>query len=173
VKPITYLTLTESAVFLIGSLFLFPLLLWITARVADRRGKIGVKKIFVLFGYMFAPIGLAMHLSHNLSHLLLEGPGIVPALQRFINTFTPFSSSEPVWETTPLLDAALIHALQMALLLMLFAFSMKVGQQIAVTLYGDGPGAHRALVPMVVLALLFTILNVYLLSLPMGMRQGM
>jgi hypothetical protein len=172
-KPITYLTLTESAVFLVGSLLLFPLLLWVAARVADRGGRMGVKKVFILFGYMFVPIGLAMHLSHNLSHLLLEGPGIVPALQRFLNTFTPWSLGEPVWRTPPILDAAVIHWLQMALLLILFAFSMKVGQQLVRKLYGDEPGANHTLVPMVVLALLFTILNVYLLSLPMGMRQGM
>ncbi len=172
-KPITYLTLTESAVFLIGSLVLFPLLLLLAARFADPTGGKDVRRTFILFGYMFVPIGLAMHLSHNLSHLLIEGPGIVPVVQRFIGTFTPFSLGEPVWETTPLLEGSVIYWLQMFLLLLFFAFSIKVGERLVSNFYGDDPAGGRVLVPMVALAFLFTVLNLYLLGLPMGMRHGM
>ncbi|MBI3989722.1 MAG: 4Fe-4S binding protein [candidate division NC10 bacterium] len=173
VKPITYLTLTESAVFLVSSLVFFPLLLLLAARLTDPTGGKDVKRTFVLFGYMFVPIGLAMHLSHNISHLLMEGPGIVPVFQRFLNTFTPFSLGEPVWEMTPLLDGSVIYWVQMALLLLFFAFSIKVGERLVSNFYGDDPAGSRVLVPIVVLALVFTILNVYLLGLPMGMRHGM
>jgi hypothetical protein len=173
VKPITYLTISESAVFLLGSLVLAPLLLLLAARLADGAGGKGVKRTFVLFGYMFVPIGLAMHLSHNLSHLLIEGPGIVPVVQRFVNVFTPFSLGDPVWEVTSLLDGATIHLLQMGLLLLFFAFSIRVGQQLISNFYGNDAAAGRVLAPMVVLALIFTVLNLYLVTLPMGMRHGM
>lgn len=54
---------------------------------AGERG-LGLRRTFVIFGYMFVPIGLAMHLAHNLSHLLMEGGGIVPAVQRAVATLS-------------------------------------------------------------------------------------
>jgi len=41
---------------------------------------------------MFIPVGLAVHLAHNLAHLLLEGGGIVPVVQRTAAIFTPFNT---------------------------------------------------------------------------------
>jgi polyferredoxin len=172
-KPITYLTISESTVFLLGSLVLTPLLLLLAARLADGTGGKGLRRTFVLFGYMFVPIGLAMHLSHNLSHLLIEGPGIVPVVQRFVNTFTPFFLGDPVWEVTPLLDGSAVELLQMVLLLLFFAFSIGVGQRLVSHFFPHDAPMGRVLAPMVVLALIFTVLNLYLVTLPMGMRHGM
>jgi hypothetical protein len=121
---------------------------------------------------MFIPIAFGMHLAHNVPHLFNEGPGIVPAVQRFFTTFTVWSLGEPVWDVAPLLDAATIYWIQVVLLFLSFAFSVKVGQRLALNGTEDGAHAGRMLGPMVALALLFTLLNVYVLSLPMGPRHG-
>ena len=105
--------------------------------------------------------------------LLIEGPGIVPVVQRFVNVFTPFSLGDPVWEVTSLLDGSAIHLLQMGLLLLFFALSIRVGQRLISNVYGNDAAAGRVLAPMVILALIFTVLNLYLVSLPMAMRHGM
>jgi polyferredoxin len=172
VKPVTYLTMTEAAVFLVGSLVVFPLLLVAGARLADRTGGKNVKGTFVLFCSMFIPIALGMHLSHNLSHLFMEGPGIVPAVQRLVKPFAWLGAGEPVWEVTPLLGTPVIFWLQVALLFLSFAFSIKVGQRLVLNFYDEDAPAGRILVPMVALACLFTVVNFYLISLPMGFRHG-
>ena len=84
-KPVTYLGFVESSLLLGGSLVVVPLLVLGGAAVANRlagESGLGLRRTFVLFGYMFIPVGLGMHLAHNLAHLLLEGGGIVPAVQR-------------------------------------------------------------------------------------------
>lgn len=173
VKPITYLTLTESAVFLVGSLVVFPLLLLVAARLADQTGGKDLRRTFVVFSSMFIPIALGMHLSHNVSHLLMEGPGIVPAVQRVLRPFAWFAMGEPLWDVKPLFEAPVIYWLQVSLLFLAFVFSIKVGQRLVLNFYDDEGHAARVLSPMVALACLLTIVNFFLISLPMGLMHGM
>jgi polyferredoxin len=175
-KPVTYLGLVESVVLLGGSLVVGPLLVLAAAALANRLAGpagLGLRRTFVVFGYMFVPVGLAMHLAHNLAHLLLEGGGIVPVLQRAIALYTPFSLGVADWEIGPLAPGPVVSFVQMAILVGFFVLSMVAGQRLAVRVYADARAASRALIPMVVLALLFTAAGIVLLSLPMGMRHGM
>lgn len=167
---------TESLIFLAGSLLFFPLFgvlaSWIANRLAGKQGR-GAKKTFVALGYMFVPVGLAMHLAHNLSHLLVEGPGVIPALQRTLGKYTLFNLGDPDWHVSPLLSSGAIYGLEMALVLGGFVFSLVVGYRLARTLFGGHEVAGKAFVPFFLLALLFTLLNVCLLNQPMGMRHSM
>ena len=175
-KPVTYLGLVESAVLLGGSLVLVPLLGLGAAAIADRRAGpdgLGVRRTFVLFGYMFVPVALAMHLAHNLSHLLLEGGGIVPAAQRAVALYTPLSLGEPTWPAPALAPEAVVGLLQMTVLVGFFALSLIAGHRLSLGAYADPQAAGRALVPMVVLSLLFTVAGIVLLNQPMEMRHGM
>ena len=117
VKPVTYLGAVESAVLLGGSLVVVPLLLLGAAVLADRLAGahgLGVRRTFVVFGYMFVPVGLAMHLAHNLAHLLLEGGGIVPVVQRAAALYTPISLGSPDWDAAPLAPEPVVGLLQLA-----------------------------------------------------------
>ncbi len=175
-KPVTYLTITESAIFLMGSLLLFPffglLASWMTHRIAGEKEK-GVKRIFVVLGYMFVPVGLAMHLAHNLSHLFIEGPGVIPALRRTLNRYTPFNFGDPNWQITPWVSSEVIYWLQTGLILGGLIFSLMAGYRLAAALFDRHEVAGKAVVPFIVLSLLFTLLNLYLLNQPMGMRHAM
>ncbi len=175
-KPVTYLSLVESGIFLGGTLGVAPLLVLGAAAVADRfagEHALGVRRTFVLFGYMFIPIGLAMHLAHNLSHLLLEGGGIVPVVQRAAAIYTPFSLGEPDWRVPPVAPEPVVGLLQVAIVVGFFVLSLLAGQKLAVRAYADRRAATRAVIPFVVLAFAFTVLSVVLLQQPMGMRHGM
>ena len=44
---------------------------------------------------MFIPVGLSMHLAHNLNHLFKEGPMIVPAIQRTLNEYAAMNMGDP------------------------------------------------------------------------------
>lgn len=174
-KPVTYLGFVESGLLLGGSLLVIPLLVLGGAAVANRlagESGLGLRRTFVLFGYMFIPIGLGMHLAHNLAHLLLEGSGIVPAAQRALALYTPLSLGEPNWQSAPA-PAAVVGLLQMAVLVAFFVLSLIAGHRLAAGAYPDARTAGRALVPMAVLSFVFTAAGVVLLNLPMGMRHAM
>ncbi len=174
-KPATYLRLVESAVLLGGSLVVGPLLLLGAAALADRAARphgLGLRRTFVTFGYMFVPIGLAMHLAHNLAHLLLEGWGIVPVVQRAAAAYTPLSLGSPDWAAAPLAPEPVVGLLQVASLVAFLVLALRTGHRLATRVYPDARVASRALVPLAALALLFTLAGIVLLSLPMGMRHG-
>lgn len=175
-KPVTFLSLTESAVFFFGSLVGVPALILAMAAWANRlagpeKAK-GVMPTFVTFSYMFIPIGLAMHLSHNVMHLMLEGTRIVPVIQRTALEFTPLNLGLPNWDIGPLLPPVVVYWIQMSFLILFFAFSIYVGYRLALYLYGEARVACRVLTPMVALVFLFTLANIYLLNSPMGARHG-
>ena len=175
-KPVTYLTLTESVIFILGSLLFFPFLAFLAAWAANRisgdEGR-GTKMTFVTMGYMFIPVGLAMHLAHNVSHLFSEGPGVVPALQNALNQYTSFYAGDPNWQTAPLASSDVTYWLQMVILLSGFVFSIVVGQRRVMGFFNPKEFAGNAFIPFIVLSLFFTLTNLYLLNQPMGMRHGM
>jgi len=176
VKPVTYLSIVESVILLGGALAAVPLLVLGGAALSDRMAGdkgLGTRRTFVVFGYMFVPIGLAMHLAHNVGHLLIEGGGIVPVVQRAVAIYTPFSLGTPDWQPMPLAPESVVGVLQMGLLVGFFVVSLVAGHLLALRVYPDPRAASRALLPMAALALLFTVAGIVLLNQPMGMRHGM
>jgi hypothetical protein len=175
-RPVTYLTVTESATFVLGSLLLFPVLALAAAWAANRFSKdreTPVIKTFTHISYMFLPVGLAMHLAHNVCHLITEGPGIVPALQRTLSRYTFFYSGEPNWQYTPLASADAVYWLEVLLVLLGLIFSLIVGYRLATSFFDRHERAAKAFIPFALLSLIFTLINLYLLSQPMGARHGM
>lgn len=124
-------------------------------------------------GYMFIPVGLAMHLAHNVSHLFNEGPGVLPALQNAVNQYISFYAGNPNWQIAPLASSDVTYWLQMVILLSGFVFSIVVGQRRVMGFFSPKEFAGNAFIPFIVLSLLFTLTNLYLLNQPMGMRHGM
>jgi hypothetical protein len=175
-KPVTYLGLVESGILLGGSLLGLPLLVLAGAALADRlagASGLGLRRTFVVFGYMFVPVGLALHLAHNLAHLLLEGGGIVPVVQRAVAVYTPLSLGAPDWQFLPLAPEPVVALLQMAVVTGFFVLSLVAGHRLSLGAYPDPRTASRALIPMVTLSLLFTVAGIVLLNQPMGARHGM
>ncbi len=175
-RPVTYLGLVESAILLGGALAAVPLVIlagaWVAHRLAGT-GSPGARRTFVIFGYMFIPVGLAMHLAHNLAHLLLEGAGIVPVVQRAVALYTPFSLGEPDWQVPPLASEPVVAFVQMTFLVGFFILSLVAGHRLSLRVYPDPRTASRALVPMALLSFIFTVAGIVLLNQPMGMRHGM
>jgi hypothetical protein len=122
---------------------------------------------------MFIPIGLAMHLAHNLSHLLLEGGGIVPVVQRAAATYSGISLGEPDWHAAPLAPESVVGLLQAVVAVGFFALTLTTGHRLAARVYADRGAARRAVVPFAILAVMFTVVGIVLLQQPMGMRHGM
>jgi hypothetical protein len=121
---------------------------------------------------MFIPIGLGMHLAHNLAHLLLEGGGIVPAAQRAAALYTPFFLGEPDWQLTAAPEPV-VAFLQVAVLVGFFVLSLVAGHRLSAGAYRDPRTAGRAWAPMAALSFAFTAAGIVLLNMPMGMRHVM
>jgi hypothetical protein len=174
-KPVTYLGVVESAVFLLATLVAGPVLVAGGAALAQKLagGGPGLRRTFAIFGYMFVPVGLALHLAHNVAHLLMEGGGIVPAVQRAVMLYTPWSLGQPDWQGGPLASAAVVWLLQMSILVAFFVLSLVAGHRLALRAYPDPRAAGRAFAPLAVLSALFTVAGIVFLNLPMGMRHGM
>ncbi len=176
VRPVVYLSAVESVVLLVGALVVAPGLIYCASALGDRLAgprALGGRRAFVAWGYMFVPVGLAVHLAHNLEHLLQEGPGIVPALQRAVTLYTPLSLGAPEWRIEPLAAAPVVTLLQMLVLSAFFVLSLVAGRRMAMRDYGDTRAAGRALVPVAALSFAFTVAGIVLLNQPMGMRHGM
>jgi ferredoxin len=165
-------TMTFLFVLTAGSLAVPMLLLLLTAWMVTQRtgptSPLGLKDTMVRFAYMFVPVGLSMHLAHNISHLVKEGPAIVPAVERALNTYAGFTFV-PNWEIAPLMGPESVFWLQMLIVAVLNVFSLYAGYRIAVRHYGDK--ALRAFVPMAVLAIFFMLINTYILGQPMSLRH--
>jgi hypothetical protein len=173
-KPATYLGLIESILLLGGALVVGPLVVLGAAALSNRLsgGHSGLRRTFVLFGYALVPIGLAMHLAHNLAHLLLEGSGIVPVTQRVVALYTPFALGVVDWRVMPLAPQSVVSLLQVAIVVAFFGLSLTAGHRLTLRTYPDARTASRVFGPLAAIVVAFTLVGLVILTLPMGMRHG-
>ncbi len=169
--------LTKSILYFSILLLLIPALMlaasYVSNRLVDIDNRIGLRRTFVTFGYMFIPIGLSLHLAHNAGHLLNESGGIVPAFQRAMNIYTPFYMGEPQWQLAAmsLIDGTFLYWIQMSIFVIMYFFSILAGYRLSLNNFSDRVNAFRALAPMVALSFALMAVNVYLLNLPMAPRH--
>ncbi|UCE51406.1 MAG: 4Fe-4S binding protein [Desulfobacterales bacterium] len=169
--------MTKSILFFGISLLVIPGLILLAAAFSNfnvgNGNHNGIKQTFITFGYMFIPIGLSMHLAHNIGHLLNESRVITPALQRVINTYTIFNTGEPNWQlaSAPLIDSGSLYWIQMSCFLIFYLFSIYAGYRLAMNNYQDSHTSFKALVPMIFISFVLMVVNVYLLNLPMAPRH--
>ena len=96
----------------------------------------------------------------------------MPAAQRALALYTPFSFGEPEWPAPALASASVVSVLQMTILVGFFVLSLIAGHRLALRFYPSPRSASLALMPMAMLSLLFTVVGIVLLNQPMGMRHG-
>ncbi len=162
---------TFLIVFTVGSLIISPILL-LLASVAVRKSTgpespLSLKRTFIQFAYMFIPVGISMHLAHNINHLFKEGPEIVPAFEKLLSNLA--GTVSPGQTVTPVMGAESIFWLQMGIFVVMNIFSLYAGYRISVKHYGDK--ALRAFVPMALLAVALMAINAFVLGQPMAMRH--
>lgn len=168
---------TKTLLFFAVALILIPGMLLLASYASNKfvgsEGHSGLKRTFTVFGYMFIPVGLSLHLAHNAGHLLNESLGIVPAMQRAVLKYTSFSLGEPNWgfAAMTIVDGAFLYWIQMGIFAIFYVFSIYAGYRLSLNNYADRSTAFRALVPMLVLSFVLMMVNVYLLNLPMAPRH--
>ncbi|MBA3016134.1 MAG: 4Fe-4S binding protein [Proteobacteria bacterium] len=163
-----------TLLFGIGALMVPALLLFLISalvkKIVGTDHNLTIKEIFIRFAYMLIPVGLSMHLAHNVTHLLREGVEVVPALQGTVQRLSGSPSNNELWQVAPLMGLESLFWLQMVTIILLNGLSLYAGYRIAKTHFGDK--AWRAFVPMALLAVGFMLINVFILGQPMALRHN-
>ncbi len=124
--------------------------------------KIMTGVLFTGYAYSIIPLGLMMHLSHNLRHLLEEGTGIIPVLS------DPFGFGWDLFRTSgympaPLLSSNNILLLQWLLMFIGTGFSISSGKTISRRLFRGNDSAYT---PVLIFVLIFLVFNLWMLGQP-------
>lgn len=128
--------------------------------------------LFILFGYAFIPLGLAMHLAHNLPHLFLEGPMAIPVFIKTVNHYTPLYLGAPDFQIKPWLEMPVLYWLQMVILLVASLYSLYIAYRLSLARWGASAIlTMRGPWPYLALILAIALTNAFLLNLPMDARH--
>ncbi len=142
----------------------FPILIYSIAvgisKLLNR--KIILKELFTGYAYSVIPLGLMMHLSHNLRHLLEEGTGIIQVIS------DPFGFEWNLFGTSgympvPLLNSNNILLIQWLLMLIGLGFSISVGKNISRRMFH---GNESAYIPILMFIFIFFVFNLWVLGQP-------
>ena len=139
------------------------LLFGASALAARGNGKT-VLENFARFGYAIIPLDMAGHIAHNLFHLLAEGKAIGHTALGLFGKAVPEASSA-------ILDSATIQVLQYALVALGMVASVYTALRLARGTTESKAGRATAFAPYALLMLLLAAVNVWLFSMPMGMRM--
>ncbi|HMB45322.1 MAG TPA: 4Fe-4S binding protein, partial [Candidatus Methanoperedens sp.] len=124
--------------------------------------KTSFKDLFAGYAYSIIPMGLLMHLSHNLRHLLEEGTGIIPVIS------DPFGFGWDLFGTSGYMPAPLLYnntilLIQWLLMFIGLGYSISIGKKISRRKFR---GNNSAYFPVLVYVLLFFVFNLWILGQP-------
>ncbi|MBE3066904.1 MAG: hypothetical protein IMZ73_05665 [Chloroflexi bacterium] len=126
--------------------------------------------VFIGFSFAFLPIALSSHLAHNLVHFFEEGVAVVPVISDPLGRgWDLFGTAN--YMTSPLLGMETLQFVQMTLIAVGYLAAVYVGWRVARQTFGDRLRTVMGLAPMLVLMIAFAGINLWLLSMPMGMRE--
>ncbi len=164
----TVLTLSYLAMAVIAPMLIFGLWSVITRVVGGNGARL--KQVFIGFSFAFLPIALSAHLAHNLVHFFEEGTAAIPVLSDPLGWgWNLLGTANIIPE--PLLHAEPLHIVQMTLITIGYLAAVYVGWRVARQTFGKNLRAIAGLAPMLVLMIAFAGLNLWILNLPMGMRE--
>ena len=160
---LTSYPVTFTIAFLVLMAVPVGLLFGASALAARGNGKTVVEN-FARFGYAIIPLDMAGHIAHNLFHLLAEGKSIGHTALGLFGKAVPEASAA-------ILDSATIQVLQYALVMLGLAASVYTALRLARGTTESRAGRATAFAPYALLMLLLAALNIWLFSMPMGMRM--
>jgi hypothetical protein len=164
----TVLTLSYIAMAVIAPMGIFAGWSAITKKAGGNGATL--KSVFIGFSFAFLPIALSSHLAHNLVHFFGEGVAVVPVIS------DPLGWGWNLFGTaglmlSPILELEPLQVIQMTLIAIGYVSAVYVGWRVARNTFGSSVRAVAGLAPMLVLMIIFAGINLWLLNLPMGMRE--
>jgi len=148
------------------------LFLGITKLSQSMSGSDSVKRLYAIYGYSLIPLGLSLHLAHNLEHLFSESPALIPGLQRFALKYLGINLGTPNWEIQRIIDMQTTFWLQILTIFAGFLLALYATYRTSNKFHENRKIAFRAVAPMIILATILMILNIWVLGLPMPPRHA-
>lgn len=162
------LTLSYITMAVLAPLGIFAAWSAITRRAGGNGAKL--KTVFIGFSFAFLPIALSSHLAHNLVHFFEEGVAAVPVISDPLGWgWNLFGTANVI--VSPLIGMEPLQLIQMTLIATGYLSAVYVGWRVARQTFGESLRAVAGLAPMLVLMIAFAAINLWLLNLPMGMRE--
>lgn len=134
------------------------------------KGKADTVNILSNFAIVFIPLGISLHLAHNIQHLLMEGPIAIPATLRILERMG-ITLAQVNWNPAPILGFKPLFAIQMGIVVAGFIFTLwllyRKLQQYRESLFN----LYKYTAAMSVYAIAVLVSIIYVLGLPMGGRH--
>ncbi|MBI4442235.1 MAG: 4Fe-4S binding protein [Acidobacteria bacterium] len=128
---------------------------------------------FRAYAYVFLPLGLALHAAHNFHHLFGEGGAMWAGLRRWLSGYTGWTSVAPS-ETAglaPSLGPNALFVVQWLGLIGGMYLAFWVGITVARRVSGQPAKAFATALPVLLFAVAYTVLNIFILAAPMAHRH--
>jgi hypothetical protein len=151
-----------------------PVLIFLgVAWISKRLGRLDkTREVFIGYAYALLPLALMYHTAHNVQHLLREGQKIMPLLSDPLGWGWDLFGTA-AWKVAPVASLGSIQYAQVVLVLLGHAFAVYVAYHISRRQSTVRTQALRSLVPVLIIALVFSLVNLWLLGQPMQMRSAM
>ncbi len=123
------------------------------------------------FAFTFIPLGIGLHLAHNLRHLFVEGPVAVPATVRLLQKAGVFDTGFMNWNPLPLLGGSLMFFLQIVTVITGFVFTLYLLCRVMKRLHISTQGLLKTVFVMTLYAVMTVSITFYMIGLPMNGRH--
>jgi hypothetical protein len=164
----TYLIVFSGIVVLPTALFYglcHVLKLWLGSEGHSIRGLLSN------FAFVFIPLGISLHLAHNLQHLLIEGPIAMPATLRVLEGAGLNVVSLINWNPLPLSGLRPLFIIQMSILGGGLMLTLLILYRLLRRLEVPLGQLYKMTAAMSVYALVVVLSSIYMLGLPMSGRH--
>ncbi|GBE00440.1 putative electron transport protein YccM [bacterium BMS3Abin07] len=148
---------------------IFYLLCYLLKLITGKKYK--TNDLATTFAFVFIPLGIALHLAHNMQHLFIEGPIAVPATIRLLQHLGIGTSLQINWNPSPLMGIESIFFLQMTILIAGLAFSIVFLYRTLRRFRRPLNHIYKTATVMIVYALVVSLTSIYMLGLPMNGRH--
>lgn len=130
------------------------------------------QEMYNSFAYPMVSLALLYHLAHNASHILGEGLNIIPVLSDPLGRGWDLFGTA-LWPPVPILTGTPVWWIQMGLIVIGHLYALRVLVRIARRMFSDKATRIKAIIPIFIFVIFFSLINLWLLSLPMQMRTAM
>lgn len=161
-----------SIVFVVALGFLPALLLGGAAALSRTEGEATEPLVLVATRWAWAlvPVGFAMWIAHHLYHFLLGGFTVVPVVLGWLRDLGIPAGPTPAWALGAMIPESWLFPLQALVLEAGAIGSVVVAWRIARRIHPHTRSARRAFLPWAGVAVLLSLVGMWLLAQPMEMR---
>lgn len=129
------------------------------------------RDLFTQFALLFVPLGVGLHLAHNMQHLFLDAPVAVPATIRLFQPIVAGSASLINWNPAPVIGMVTIFSLQMVIIALGFGLTILVMYRLLLRYNWSFKRLYKTVIVMSTYAVVILLSSIYMLGLPMSGRH--